>query len=197
MDPGLDGGLGARECREQEEYHQRSSHRELSQGCIHGVLVVVELLLAGNIRPLCAVSALLLGLISCLNCGHDTAAVPLVETKPSKTSGREAHSARWNFEPCCREGLRPEPKRRKTNRERVRGKRYTALRLTAPQPGVARTNDEKNHEIHQTHESSTRFVLFVSFVVSKSKPACVGFHVPGSESNWVRPGVCRLAPVCA
>jgi hypothetical protein len=76
---------------------------------------VVELLLAWITCPLRAAPALLLGFISCLNCGHNTAAVPRVETKPAKTSGREASSARRSFEPCCRDGLRLEPRLRKTN----------------------------------------------------------------------------------
>ena len=58
LDPGLDGDFGARECREQEAYHQRPSYCELSQGSFHGVILSVESLFAWIVRPLDAVSAL-------------------------------------------------------------------------------------------------------------------------------------------
>ena len=60
LSPGLDGSLGAHKRREQEEFHQRPGRRELSQGCLHGMVLSVELLSPWIIRPSNGRSALVL-----------------------------------------------------------------------------------------------------------------------------------------
>jgi hypothetical protein len=85
----LGHGLDAREGWDQEEHRQRPNPCDPSEGCVHRVVLLVELLSAWIARPFSAVSVFVLQVLSDHLGGHYAADTPPVESKDRAEPARK------------------------------------------------------------------------------------------------------------